>query len=142
MSRPRGDGGIAIGEPSDVLASARPGRFEVVEAALEQAPGVAVRGEIDIATVSALERALDTAIRTSRGAFVLDLSDVEFVDSSGLHALLRARALLGREDRALAVVCPPGPVRRLFDVAGIADLLFLYASREDAAAALVPPDRA
>jgi anti-sigma B factor antagonist len=125
---------------SDVVASARPGRFEVIEAGPQQAPGVAVRGEIDIATVSALERALDTAIRISRGAFVLDLSDVDFLDSSGLHALLRARALLGREDRALAVVCPPGPVRRLFDVAGIADLLFLYASRDDAAAALVPRD--
>lgn len=129
------------GEPSDAVASGRPGQFEVVEAALEQAPGVAVRGEIDIATVSDLERALDIAIRASRGAFVLDLSNVEFLDSSGLQALLRARALLGREDRALAVICPPGPVRRLFDVAGITDLLFLYASREDAAAALVPPDR-
>jgi anti-sigma B factor antagonist len=129
------------GVPSDVVASGRPRRLEVVDAGLQQAPGIAVRGEIDIATVRCLERALDTAIRTSRGAFVLDLSDIEFLDSSGLHALLRARALLGREDRALAIVCPPGPVRRLFEVAGIADLLFLYASREDAAAALVPPDR-
>jgi hypothetical protein len=53
---------------------------------------------------------------------------------------MRARALLGREERALAVVCPPGPVRRLFEVAGVIDLLFLYSSREEAAAALVPPD--
>jgi anti-sigma B factor antagonist len=98
-----------------------------------------VRGEIDIATVPSLERTLDTAIRTSTGAFVLDLSEVEFIDSSGLNVLLRARALLAREDRALAVVCPPGPVRRLFEVAGIVDLLYLYASRQDAAADLVPP---
>jgi anti-sigma B factor antagonist len=126
---------------SDVVASARPRRLEMVHAGLRQAPGVAVRGEIDIATVPCLERTLDTAIRTSRGAFVLDLGDVEFLDSSGVHALLRARALLAREDRALAVVCPPGPARRLFDLAGIADLLFLFASREEAASALVPPDR-
>jgi hypothetical protein len=52
--------------------------------------------------------------------------------------VLRWRALLAREERALAIVCPPGPVRKLFDVAGIADLLFLYDSREEAAAALVP----
>jgi anti-sigma B factor antagonist len=125
---------------SDVAASARPRRLEMVDAGLRQAPGVAVRGEIDIATVPRLERALDTAIRTSRGAFVLDLSDLEFLDSSGVHALLRARALLAREDRALAVVCPPGPARRLFELAGIADLLYLFASREDAASALVGPD--
>jgi anti-sigma B factor antagonist len=115
-------------------------RLELVDAGL-RAPGIAVRGEIDVATLPHLEQALDTAIQSSSGAFVLDLTDVEFVDSSGVHALLRARALLAREDRALAVVCPPGAARRVIDVAGIADLLFLYRSREDAAAALVPRDR-
>jgi anti-sigma B factor antagonist len=112
----------------------------VVDAGVRGAPGVAVRGEVDLAAAPALETALDEAIRGSAGAFVVDLSDVEFLDSSGLNVLLRARALLGREDRAVAIVCPPGPVRRLFEVAGIADLLFLYASREEAAAALVPVD--
>lgn len=110
---------------------------EVVDAALDGAPGVAVRGELDMAAVPALERAVDIAIRDSAGAFVLDLCDLEFVDSSGLRLLLRARALLAREHRALAIVCPPGPARRLFEVVGIADLLFLYRSREEASAALV-----
>ena len=83
------------------MTSRPPQRFEVADAHLQQAPAVAVRGEVDI---------------------------------------LRARALLAREDRALAIVCPPGPVRRLFTEAGIADLLFLYASPKDAATALVPAD--
>ena len=117
-----------------------PRAFEVVDAALGGAPGVAIRGEIDLAAEPALEQALDTAIRESTGAFVVDLCDADFIDSSGLGALLRARALLGREDRAMAIVCQPGPVRRLFEVAGIADLLFLFSSREEAAAALVPAD--
>jgi anti-anti-sigma factor len=117
----------------------RPGAFEVDDAGLRGAPGVAVRGEVDVAAVPALVEALDAAIRESEGAFVIDLCEVEFLDSSGLGVLLRARALLGRDERALAVVCPPGPVQRLFDVAGIADLLILYATREEAAAALVPP---
>ena len=114
--------------------------FEIVEAELNGAPGVAIRGEIDLDAVPALEPALDAAIRDTSGAFVLDLCDLEFLDSSGLRLILRARALLAREDRALALVCPPGPVRRLFELAGIADLLFLYASREEAAAALLPAD--
>ena len=114
-------------------------RFEVVvDAQRQKVPVVAVRGEVDIAVVPALELALDSAIRDSAGAFVLDLCEVEFLDSSGLHVMLRARALLAREDRALVIVCPPGPVRRLFDDTGIADLLFLYPSRAEAAAALVP----
>jgi hypothetical protein len=74
------------------------------------------------------------------GAFIIDLSDVGFLDSSGLHVLLRARSLLGREDRALAVICRPGPVRRVLELSGTADLFYIYGSREDAAAALVPSE--
>ena len=110
--------------------------MEVVDADLKGAPGVAVRGEVDIAVAADLELRLDAAIQASSGAFVLDLDHVEFLDSSGLGVILRARALLGREDRALAIVCRPGPVRRLFDVAGVADLLFVFGTREEAAAAL------
>ena len=64
---------------------------------------------------------LDTAIRESTGAFVLDFTDLDYLDSSGLTLMLRARATLAREDRALAIVCPPGPIRRLIDIAGVAD---------------------
>ena len=119
--------------------TARPPRaFGVERAGLRGAPGVTIHGEVDVSAVPSLVQALDGAIRDSAGAFVIDLCDVDFLDSTGLGALLRARALLGREERALAVVCPPGPARRLFEVAGVADVLFLFGSREEAAAALVP----
>ena len=120
------------------MTSRAPQQFEIVDAQLQKAPAIAVRGEVDIAAVPALELALDGAIRASAGTLVLDLRELEFLDSSGLRLILRARALLAREDRALAIVCPPGPVRRLFTETGIADLLFLYASPEEAATALVP----
>jgi anti-sigma B factor antagonist len=119
----------------------RPPRgFEVEHTELGGAPGVAIHGEVDVDAVPFLAEALEAAIRDSAGAFVIDLVDVEFLDSSGLGALMRGRALLGREERSLAIVCPPGPVRRLFEVVGVADVLFLYGSREEAAAALVPGD--
>ena len=120
------------------MTSRAPQRFEVVDAQMPKAPAVAIRGEVDSAAVPALQSALDGAIRDSAGAFVLDLCEVEFLDTSGLRLILRARALLAREDRALAIVCPPGPARRLFEETGIADLLFLYTSPEEAATALVP----
>ena len=117
-----------------------PRAFGVAQARLGGAPGVAIHGEVDVSAVPSLVEALDTAIHDSVGAFVIDLCDVEFLDSSGLGALMRARALLGRDERALAVVCPPGPVRRLFEMTGVAEVLFLYGSREEAAEALVPAD--
>jgi anti-sigma B factor antagonist len=101
-------------------------------------PGVLLHGELDVATAPQLTAVLDATIRESRGAFVVDLSDVAFLDSSGVHALLRARAQLGREERQLVIVCPSGPARRLFEVAGIDDLLVLFDSRDEAEASLQP----
>ena len=116
----------------------RPPGFEVERAPLAGAPGVLVHGEVDISTAPRLTETLDAAIRASEGAFVVDLCDVAFLDSSGVSVLIRARALLGREDRALAIVCPPGPARRILDIAGIADLFALFDSRDRAAASLQP----
>ena len=114
--------------------------FEVDDPDLGDVPGVAVRGEVDVGVVQDLETAIDAAIRDSVGAFIVDLSDLDFIDSSGLHVLLRARALLSREDRELAVVCPYGPVRRALELSGVSDLFVLYGSRDEAVAALVPSD--
>ena len=107
-------------------------------APLTEAPGLAVHGDVDMATASALDDALADAIRESDGVLVVDLSGVGFLDSSGLKVLLRARALLGREDRALVVVCPLGRVHRVFELCGVLEVFALYTSREAALGALVP----
>lgn len=110
--------------------------LDVRTAPLHGAPGLAVRGEVDAATAPRLAQALDAAIRETAGPFVLDLAGVRFLDSSGLNVLLRARALLGRADRAIVLIYPPGPVRRVLELAGIEDLFAAYGSRQEAAAAL------
>jgi anti-sigma B factor antagonist len=102
-------------------------RFEVTTNEL----GVAVSGEVDLSVVPELELALETAIIESEGTFVLDLCELEFIDSTGLHVLMRVRGLLGREDRALAVICPHGAVRRVFELSGFSELFALFSSREE-----------
>jgi len=124
--------------PDPAVMTDRPPGFAVEQAPLAGAPGVLVRGEVDIATAAELTAALDAAIRETSGAFIVDLSDVAFLDSTAVNALLRARAVLGRADRALVIVCPPGPAKRVFEVAGITDLLALFDSRSQAAASLQP----
>jgi len=111
--------------------------MEVRDAPLSGAPGVSVAGEIDLATAPLLEDAVQEAILATEGAFVIDVAEVPFLDSTGANVLLRARALLGREDRELVLVCPPGPVLHVLETLGIADVFAIFASRSAAARSLV-----
>jgi anti-anti-sigma factor len=102
------------------------------------ARGLELEGELVGTTATRFTEAVELAIWGTSGAFVLDLTRVELLDSAGLHALLRARALLAREDRSLALLCPPGVARRVLDLAGTLDTFAAYSSPEALEAALVP----
>jgi anti-anti-sigma factor len=112
--------------------------LEVRDAPLAGAPGLAVSGEVDMATGPVLEEALDAAIRASTGVFVIDLEAVTFMDSAGINVLLRARALLGREERDVVLICPPGGVLHALEVIRVAELFAVFATRSAAAHHLVP----
>jgi anti-anti-sigma factor len=116
------------------------GALEVEPTAIAGTPGLAVSGELDAATAPALETALREALIDTTGTFVIDLDGLAFMDSTGVNVLLRARSLLGRQDRRLALVCRPGAVRRVLELVGVADLFPLLASRAEAERALIPAD--
>ena len=64
---------------------------------------VAVEGEIDLATAPALLAALRDAVASPASAVVADLTGVEFIDSSGVHALLVAAAAARQHGSRLIV---------------------------------------
>jgi anti-sigma B factor antagonist len=92
---------------------------------------IGVAGELDLLTVSKLVARLEDAIRRRRGDLVIDLSEAEFIDSMGLHALLSVQRRLIRQARALAVICPPGAVRNAIELARLADTLGVVSTIED-----------
>jgi anti-sigma B factor antagonist len=114
--------------------------MQIRETTIGGARGLAVTGELDAATATRFTEQVEFAVWGTSGAFVLDLTDIDFLDSTGLHALLRARALLAREDRPLALLCPPGTARRVLDLAGTLDTFAAYSTQESLEAALVPRD--
>jgi anti-anti-sigma factor len=92
---------------------------------------VGVSGELDILTVSRLNARLDEVIRRRQGPVVIDLSDAEFIDSMGLHALLNIQRRLVRHGRSLTVICPPGAVRNAIELARLAAALGVVSSAEE-----------
>ena len=116
-------------DPQEEDPPERPPVFAVKPLPQPGPPGVRARGEIDLSVGPELAARIEAGVAASEGAFVVDLCNVDFMDTTGVSVLLRARAVLARDDRSLAVICPPGPVRRIFEVAGVADLFVLFDSR-------------
>lgn len=80
---------------------------------------VVVAGELDAETAPALAAALADA--DARDTLVVDLSGVEFIDSSGLRVLLETHHQRLADQRALILSKPSTVVERLLEVAGVSD---------------------
>ena len=99
---------------------------------------VLVEGELDIATAPRLISVLNRAVQEALRSLVVDLSHVDFMDSTGLALLINAHRRLTRRSKGFAVVCPPGPLLRVFEVTAMVDTLHVCPDRDSAWAALVP----
>ena len=89
---------------------------------LERDPeGVTVRvvGELDLSTVPELERALNRLTVAQDERLLLDLDGVEFIDSTGLAAVIRAQDSADRNGHRLTVRYSSTQVDRLFELTGM-----------------------
>jgi anti-anti-sigma factor len=78
---------------------------------------VAVQGELDIATAPLFEAAVAEIEIASTGRIVLDLRALDFIDVSGLRAVLALRAVCRHASVALTILPGPGRVQRIFELA-------------------------
>jgi anti-anti-sigma factor len=78
-----------------------------------------VTGELDISTVTTLERAVASRLDGQGSAFYLDLSALSFMDSSGAHALVRLHRRLTDLGRQLVVCSPTRQVRQVLEILAI-----------------------
>jgi anti-anti-sigma factor len=80
---------------------------------------VALRGELDLSGVDRAREAIDQAQDSGASLLVLDLSELDFVDSTGLEVMLRAARRAQDEGRRLIVQRPSRYVRRLLELTAI-----------------------
>lgn len=92
--------------------------FELRSVAEGDHERVVVSGELDMATAPELEERL-TALHAAQRPVVVDLSNLQFMDSSGHAALIKAVRLARRDDWSFAIDRRlPRQVERLFEVTG------------------------
>ena len=104
-----------------VPAEATP-NFSVVAERMDGQVVIHVGGEVDMATCARLRDAIESHLGPHQ-TMVLDLSHVEFMDSSCLHVLEHARGTLTADGGSLILRNPSEAARRLLTVAGTQHLL-------------------
>ncbi len=97
---------------------AAPGNFDVSTQRSDGALVVAPQGEIDLATVDQVREAVERDSQ-SGDDLVIDLREVEFMDTSGLRYLLELNDRSSRDGFSLRIVRGPRAVHRVFEVSGL-----------------------
>ena len=109
--------------------------LEITDGALGvQAHVVEPHGEIDLATAAELKQRLEAVIASGAATIIVDLSDVAFIDSTGIGVLLSVQRRITAGEREMVTICPDPLVRRIFEVAGLLDVLRVVGTRRDAIA--------
>ena len=93
---------------------------------------------MDIATAARLISVLNSSVAEAIKAVVVDLSRVGFMDSTGLALLINASRRLTLRRKGFAVVCPPGPLRRVFEITDMVETLHVCPDQESAARVSAP----
>jgi anti-sigma B factor antagonist len=104
--------------------------FRVEVRNVDGATVIAVSGELDLASSPALQEELDR-IASDSTLLVIDLRELEFMDSTGLSVLVRAHQRAEEQGRRLAMVKGPQQVQRLLSLTGVSDRLTVVDSPEE-----------
>jgi anti-sigma B factor antagonist len=95
---------------------------------------VVLRGELDVSDAASVAAAL-TAVAASGRQIIVDLAGLEFIDSSGLAALARARKHVRDAGGDLLLAAPQQQVLRVLAVTRLIEVFSIHGRVEDAASA-------
>ncbi len=100
---------------------------------------VAVSGEMDLYTASQFKADIDEAIASTSGDLILDLSDLDMIDSTALGVMLGALRRLSDEGRWLVLVVAQRHVLRILTITGLLTTFRIAPSRREALQQVVAP---
>jgi anti-sigma B factor antagonist len=94
-----------------------------------------VTGDIDVHTGPALREQMLSAIDSGRRRMIVDLSRVEFMDSTGLGVLVAGLNRARQAGGGLWLVCAQDRLLKLFRITGLDEVLSVHRTPEDVVAA-------
>lgn len=100
--------------------------MELVHFDIESGDGavrLALRGELDISSAERVESELSSLQDRRPRLLVLDLRQLDFMDSTGLRLILRADEAARAQGTRFVIVRGPQQVHRVFEIVGLDDRL-------------------
>jgi anti-sigma B factor antagonist len=109
-------------------------RGQLAGVELERRDGVAVAilsGEIDMSNATSVRQEIAAFVVSNDDAVVIDLSDVGFIDSAGLHALVELGGVLSERRQQLLLCAPPdSQVARAIEIVGMQHTITVHGDRD------------
>jgi anti-sigma B factor antagonist len=120
-----------VGTPgSDIVGGAMQLRTDV--SSLDGWTVVTVYGELDVASAPTLRERLIDLVSGGSHMLVLDLEGLDFLDSTGLGAIISALKRARTNGGDLRLVCTQSRIRRLFEITALDKAFPLFPSLDDA----------
>ena len=98
---------------------------------------VAVAGEIDVYTAPRLREEITELVAAGTYDLVVDMSEVEFLDSTGLGVLVGGLKKVRAHEGSLQLVCNQDRLLKIFRITGLAKVFVIHDTAEDALAPLL-----
>ncbi len=92
---------------------------------------ITVSGEVDLATSPELDNAIIVAIESGTSSLAIDLTDVSFMDSSGLGVIVRGLKRCREADKDLDLVITNERVLKVFGITGLDQVIPIHDSIQD-----------
>ena len=91
-----------------------------------------LRGSLDLATAPTVRAALSEATDKGNHELIVDLTQLEFLDSTGLGVLIGAHRRAAEHGGSLRLIVGEGPISRLLNITGLISVFAVFHSIEDA----------
>ena len=111
-------------------------QFEVNEANVEGFPVLAMSGELNINSAPDLRDLLVKHVKAKQPRLMLDLSELSFMDTSGLATLIEAHLKTEKQGGALVLFGLQPRILEVFEVTRVIDLFSVWETQEQALEAL------
>lgn len=94
-------------------------------------PLIELEGEVDVYTAPQLKQQMMAQLESGTKEIAVDLTKVEYLDSTALGVLIGGLKRMRERDGNLALICPSQRIKRVFEITGLDKIFDIYASESE-----------